>query len=524
MSSKVLLPPPAQIQRTMEYMWQPGIKNDLLKWVQYAYPWGAKNTPLENFERPRAWQCDELNRMSEHIHNNLEMMRKGDTPEIYMSATVSGRGPGKTGLLSMISNWMISVNLGSSTVVAANTDNQLTNFTFAEINKWLTMSINHYWWDTTQTVVKPMPWFADALKKDKMIDSKYYYVLGRLWTAEEPVKFAGLHNQAGFLLIFDEASGIAKPIWDVSSGFFTEISPYRFHLAYSNPRNNTGPFFECFHSNKKYWYTRQIDSRSVEGADVKYLNRIIEEAGIDSDKARIEVLGEFPLQGDLQFISRGVVEAACKRELDKYDDGAALVMGIDTARFGPDDTAIRFRQGRDARSIPSTVVNGMNVMAVVDIAVNLICKYNPQAIFVDVGGVGAGVHDCLERLGYNVIAVDFGSKAEDQRYYDCRTECWGRMRDWLTLAQLPGDGQKSDAELIEDLCTPLYEYLGREGKLKLESKDKMKSRGFSSPDNADSLAITFYKEICRTDSPLARHGHKRTARKAHGVGSEVIFE
>lgn len=505
-------------------MWNPEVKHDLLKWVIYTYPWGEKNTPLEKIPGPRQWQADELNQVSEHIHNNLETIRKGDIPDIYRSAIVSGRGPGKTAFLSWISQWMMSCNLGSSTVIAANSDQQLTNFTFAEVNRWLTMSINHYWWDTTQTVVRPMPWLADSIKKDKMIDPKYYYILGRLWTEENPSAFAGLHNQYGFLLQFDEASGIAKPIWDVSDGFFTEISPYRFQFAYSNPRNNVGSFYDCFHGEKrKYWYTRQIDSRTVEGADLKLFNQIIEENGIDSDKARIEVLGQFPLQGDYQFISRTTVEMAQSRELTRYDDWEPIVMGVDPARFGPDDTAIWFRQGRDARSIPATVVNGMDVMAVVDICLNLISKHQPEAIFVDTGGVGAGVHDALKRLGYSVWGVDFGSKAEDDRYFDCRTECWGRLRDWLPMGQLPKGTRPAD-ELANDLCVPLYEYHGREGKLKLESKDKMKKRGFGSPDNADALALTFFKTLCRNDSPLSRRRPLKAGRKASGVACDIVFD
>lgn len=517
------MPSQKQILETMEMMWSDSIKHDLYKWVKFTFPWGEKDTPLERYEDPKQWQIDELNRMSEHIHKNMELIRKGDIPKIYRSATVSGRGIGKTAFLSWTSLWMLSCVLGSSTVVAANTDTQLTNFTFAEIHKWVTLSINSYWWDTTQDLIRTKPWFGDELKKQKKIDSKYYYILGRLWTAEEPVKFAGLHNQYGFQLIFDEASGIADSIWDVSDGFFTDISPYRFHFAYSNPRVNVGKFYSCFHGEeRKFWHVKQIDSRNVEGADVEFLNQIIETAGMDSDKARIEVLGQFPLQGDFQFIGRSLVEDATKRELDRYDDWEPIVMGIDPARYGPDDTAIRFRQGRDARSIPATVVNGMNVMSVVDIAIELINKYNPEGIFVDVGGVGAGVHDALERLGYNVFGVDFGTKAEDDRFFDCRTECWSRLKDWIVMGQLP-NSTKQDKELVNDICAPLYEYVGREGRLKLESKDKMKKRGLGSPDNADALALTFFKKLCRKDSPLSRRGKMSSKRRAEGVGSDIVF-
>ena len=38
------------------------------------------------------------------------------------------------------------------------------------------------------------------------------------------------------VLLFDEAAGIPTPIWNVSRGFFTEVGPYRAHMAASQMR------------------------------------------------------------------------------------------------------------------------------------------------------------------------------------------------------------------------------------------------------------------------------------------------
>jgi hypothetical protein len=86
------------------------------------------------------------------------------------------------------------------------------------------------------------------------------------------------------LVIFDEASGIDDSIWAVTGGFFTENTPNRFWMAFSNPRRNTGYFYEAFNSKREFWKTRVVDARTVEGTDKAVYERIIDEYGPDSPR------------------------------------------------------------------------------------------------------------------------------------------------------------------------------------------------------------------------------------------------
>jgi len=95
------------------------------------------------------------------------------------------------------------------------------------------------------------------------------------------------------LLIFDEASGIPKSIWSVAAGFFTEPVLHRYWFCFSNPRRNTGQFYECFHKLRDSWMRRNLDSRTVEGTDIGLLESIIAEHGEDSDEARLKLKGHF---------------------------------------------------------------------------------------------------------------------------------------------------------------------------------------------------------------------------------------
>lgn len=507
---------PEDTKRILETLLHPDMKNNPYAYVMYSFPWGVPNTPLARFKGPRKWQVEELLAIRDHIHENIARMQRGEHPLVYKFAMGSGRGPGKSAFVAMVTMWFMSCIVGGTAVLSANTDAQLTDKTFGEIGKWCTMAINGYFFDRTQKSVKPKEWFAAQLRQALKIDSAKYFANGILWNEDQPDSFAGEHSSIGMLLIFDEASGIPQTIYNVSEGFFTDLTLYRFWFCFSNPRKNNGPFFELFHKMRNYWRTRQLDSRTVEDLDQTVFNEIIAKHGEDSDVANVEVKGKFPAQGDSQFIGRQVVADALARELDRYDDHAALVMGVDPARFGDDATVIRFRRGRDARSYPITELKGADNMKVVAIVADLIDKMHPDGVFID-SGAGAGIIDRLKELGYKIFEVGFGTSSTSPEWADHRTEIWARMRDWLGGGMIDGN-----QVLQDDLCGPEFAFQGREDQIKLESKEKMKKRGLASPNHADALALTFHLTLARTDHRLSRKNPARRNQVARGLDYKVF--
>lgn len=492
-------------------------RDDPYQFVLYAFPWGEKNTPLEFRKGPNNWQTEELKRIRDHIANNRKLVAEGKDPTTFKLAVVSGRGVGKSTFVAWMTLWMLSVHLGSTSVISANTFTQIADKTFAEIGKWRALSFNRYWFEETQMSIKPAEWFQAALVKSRQISSKYYYANGVLWNEDNPDSFVGAHNPLGMLVIFDEASGIPENIWTASRGFFTDKIVHRFWLVFSNPRSNTGAFFDCFHADRDQWNRRHVDARTISELDQAEFREIINKFGEDSDEARIEVKGEFPHQGVRQFINRGTVADARKRQLDKYDDHAPLLIGVDPARYGDDATVIRIRQGRDARSFPPVRLKGADNMKVANTVADMIQRLNPDGVFID-AGAGAGVIDRLREMGYVIHEVQFGSVSGEDQYSDHRTELWGRMREWLKEAMLP----EHDTELEDDLCGPEYEFTGASDKIKLESKEKMKKRGLHSPDDADALAVTFHAKVARRDFNVSKRASNRQPVKAKGRGYKIF--
>jgi hypothetical protein len=466
-------------QELMARLWSPAIKDNPLAFVMFAFPWGVKGTPLENFSGPRKWQREVLLDIAVHIKSNSNKLDF----DVLQESISSGRGIGKSALVSWLVIWMESTRIGSTTIVSANSESQLRSITWAEITKWLAMSINSHWFEVSATRVMPAKWLTELVERDLKKGTRYWGVEGRLWSAENPDAYAGVHNFDGVLVIFDEASGIDDSIWAVTAGFFTENTPNRFWMAFSNPRRNTGYFYETFNSKRDFWKTRVVDARTVEGTDKAVYQRIIDEYGPDSSQAHVEVYGMFPNAGDDQFIGADLVDDAMKRP--KYQDASApIIIGVDPARFGADATVIAVRQGRDIVKIMRH--RGDDTMTVVGHVIEAIEEYKPTLVVIDEGGLGAGIVDRLKEQRYKIKGVNFGNKSSHPVMYgNKRAEMWGKMREWLKSAAIP-----NDRFLKTDLISPMMKPDSR-GTIFLESKKDMKARGLASPDAADAIAVTF---------------------------------
>ena len=128
-------------------------------------------------------------------------------------------------------------------------------------------------------------------------------------------------------------------------------------------------------------------------------------------------------------------------------------------------------------------------------------------MFVDVGGVGAGVVDILHSWGgvyLDVVTpINFGSEPQEPVVLlpdgtkaagprNRRAEMWMRSKDWLDD---PGGADIPDLDSLQaDACGPGYSYDVNQ-RLQLESKEHMRARGVRSPDEWDAIVLTFAEPV-----------------------------
>ncbi len=126
-------------------------------------------------------------------------------------------------------------------------------------------------------------------------------------------------------------------------------------------------------------------------------------------------------------------------------------------------------------------------------------------MFVDVGGLGAGIYDRLKEMGYEGVVrpVNFGSAPiEPPKLDDAgrlipgplnrRSEMWMKSKEWLE--DVAGVDIPDDDPLQADACAPEYRYDSLT-RLVLESKEDMRRRGLTSPDGWDAVALTFAEPV-----------------------------
>ncbi|MEQ8822758.1 MAG: hypothetical protein RIC14_00110 [Filomicrobium sp.] len=176
-----------------------------------------------------------------------------------------------------------------------------------------------------------------------------------------------------------------------------------------------------------------------------------------------------------------------------------VVLGVDPARGGGDQTGLIDRQGRKLGSHICKLINSGDLMATAAEVQRIAKEINAAKVVIDTTGLGAGLYDRLrELIGSTVEAVNFGEKAfEPDRYRNRRAEMWDKMREWL--GDKAGVDIPDDDSLHKDLCAPTRgpgaTHFDSSSRLVLEPKDKIKERLGSSPDLGDASALTFAIEL-----------------------------
>lgn len=451
------------------------VANDPLAFVRIAYPWGSGI--LAGFKGPDTWQAGFLREWGEEIRKRDF---DGFVPVLPVQmSVVSGHGVGKSTLTGWAADFIRSTRPHSKGIATANTSPQLQTKTWGEIAKWHKLSITSHWFDITSGRGAMAIWHKQH-RESWRLD-------GMAWRENQPEAFAGLHAATSTpYYIFDEASGVPRAIFETAQGGLTDGEPMIF--LFGNGTKNSGFFYETHHRFRDRWLRRKVDSRTAARANKALLNQWIADHGIDSDFVKVRILGDFPSQSAQQLIPTDVVTEAMTRPYTSPNLEDPLIMTVDVARFGDDSTVIRFRKGRDSRSIPKIKRAKQDTTLTATHVAALAKQYLPDAIVIDGGGVGGGVVDLVRHLNVpNVYEFNFGGKSPDPRKHkNMAAYVWSRMGQWLKEGGLIEDDEDLKSELTAreyyyDLHTALY----------LETKDELKERGEPSPDDADALAMSF---------------------------------
>lgn len=335
--------------------------------------------------------------------------------------------------------------------------------------------------------------------------------LGKKPPDHEDAAFQGFHAKY-LLVIYDEAFGIPKKLWDEGSSLAS--NEFARQLAIGNP-DGPGEFervcqktspWNVIHISYRHTpaFTGEKISRSL--ADNLISLRWVEERrdawGEESPLFQSKCEGSFPSAGDPASVVQYRWAAAC-RLLD-FPEGQPVEAGIDVGAGG-DRTVIRERRG--LRAGREEVFTDADPMRTIGRLVEKIKEWGVTRVKVDVTGIGWAVGGRLRELSARhnplsrdtthraeVVRVNFGSgpsEGKERLFLNRRAEIYwevGRERSRLGTWDL----QDVDDETIHELTTSRYAVLDSYGKIKIEPKKDIIKRLGQSPDRAEALLLAFY--------------------------------
>lgn len=454
---------------------------DPLGFVLFAYPWGEPG-PLEQEPGPDTWQRQMLTDIGQQVRARAFDGTHAVSAIRY--AVSSGHGIGKSVICAWLVDWIMSTRPHAQGTVTANTITQLDTKTWAAIQRWTKLCKTAHWFEIN----------SERIYRKGFKDS--WFCAKQSSKEENSEAFAGQHaKDSTSFYIFDEASAIAEKIYEVAEGGVTDGEPMIF--LFGNPTMSTGPFHRaCFGSMRHRWTSQVIDSRTSRFTNKQQIAEWMADYGETSDFIRVRVLGLPPNASDAQFIDQLRVTQAQTREVAVLPD-EPLVAGCDLAWGGSDHNVIRFRRGRDARTIPAIRIPGeftrdpsVLTNRLADVLSQTYHGQSVSMLFLDSAGIAGAIGTRLRELGHkNVLEVNFGADSPNPKRRYMRDHMWAELKDWLLTGAID-KAPRLESDLLGPGLRP-----DRQQRIWLESKEDMKKRGIDSPDDADALALTFAQPV-----------------------------
>ena len=512
---------------------------DPLKYVMSVFRWGDPMCGLGSLHKPRGWQIEMLEELGAMLKDRAFDGNYEDSspPRPIRMAVVSGRGPGKGTTLSWLMHYFMDVWPHTIGTVTAPTQPQLRGKLFFELAVWQNRKVADLKSRLHISSSKLLVYRKDA--RDT------WWIQGAVPQKGKPMTVQGQHNRQGIALnLYDEASGVEDQVFENLEASGTEGLPIS--ICMGNGNNTTG-FFHKIHTRRRSagWWRRSIDTREVEGVNKETVENFIEEFGEDSDFVRIHVRGLFPERSSTQLIPASHITDAQSRVPHPSHVEEPLIFGIDVGFGGQDRTVLWSRRGsnaRDAGPIKFWEKNDFDNLG--PAIMEEVHAYRPDAVVVDNGGSGRILVQKLRKLHCpNLHAINLQAAAFNRTAYaNMRCDAYHQLADgiqhWLCIPE----GMRDDEDIEEGIfvgtgmadrlraCLEEIQYGERNSdrKLLIEDKKEIRKRLGRSPDESDSLMMTFCVFTPGLEVERERSPHADASAFPYGLPSRLqaphIFE
>lgn len=404
---------------------------------------------------------------------------------------MSGQGPGKDAFTSWLIWKFITTFSFCKILCTAPTAHQLRSILWSELTKWISYSPIKEWFEiqTDKIYFRDTPnpgerWFCIARTANPKD------------TPEEQAETLSGQHEDYMLMVVDEASGVADPVFKPLEG--TQTGKLNLALVIFNPTKAKGYAIDTQRKDRRHWVTLRWnceESSIVQQSQIEFMRS---KYGRESNTYRIRVLGLPPKMDEFTLLDPEWIDAAVRKEdyepdlipLDQDEEYMIVDVGA-----GSDESVVTRRHGPTIIDLQTNTTAESEVLTTW--IIGLIYKHEPSMVLVDPLGVGWGIAGNLEARcpQARIIPVNVTMEADDPtRFFKLRDELWWRLREQFEkrIISIPNDILLVDELMAIKLDRKMWE---EKGITKIESKRDMFKRGVESPNRGDTLAMSCYYDL-----------------------------
>lgn len=391
---------------------------------------------------------------------SIGLQEEGGPP----TAIAAANGSGKTAkVVASAICWFLSLYPRGQVIV--------TSGSFRQVEKQLWPALRVHQkrfpgWNFLQTEIKtPEGGFALGFSTDDAGRAEGWHP--KVASDEDPV-----------FIIVDEAKTVPDAVFEAFDRCTRLIQ-----LWVSSPGKPWGQFYDAFHAMAKHFWTRKVRSDECPHIDKNKRARDLEKYGEDHPLYRSMHLAEFTEDEERLVLSPERMTKALEGQPES-DTNGEVVAFCDFAA-GRDKNVLAIRRGNKARIIKAWVEKDTMQAAREFIHRCKVEGLQASQVWGDADGLGTAMIDAMAELGFRINRFHGGTpSSEPDEYQNLIGEVWHVAcreieRGRVNLGQL-------DPTTYRQITTRKSEW-SENGKLRVESKDKMRAEGRSSPDRGDAL-------------------------------------
>ena len=332
---------------------------------------------------------------------------------------------------------------------------------------------------------------------------------------EQATRFQGFHNE-NVLILFDEAAGILREIWEAKDKLLTNVK-HKF-VAIGNPTTARGDFPDCFKDSSYHTITISVKDTPnyiynddvVPGLSGRlFEQQVIKKYGLNSNQYKAMITGEIPDEDVDALIPLSWIEKAEERKVPNTWGYVKKFVTWDVADGGDDLHVIKAWE--NTTEIDSFELREMKVEEAEPYVWRMLKKIGGNAIIVDCDGIGRVAYSLLTQSvpnGIKVIPFEGSSREvrDPETFYNKRHEAHWDMRNLfyegkISISRIPEQRE----ELANIKIVP-----HNKGFIYIEPKKDLKERIGRSPDRADNIMMMAY---CFNEVPV----HSKTETRYRNI-------